>query len=220
MTSKRSSTPAAVEDLGGVLAGRDDGHATPRRGESVDEAEGPWKGGHAASRHPLEEERVLAQAQPDDRVPIGRVGAIALRQADAPRGEEVADSGFTGLAVHEASVVVLVERAAPSGSPPTLGRAVEQERVEELLPGGAVDGGGVGDDAVHVEDHGSQPVEGEVAPHAGGARFAGLGCLVDGLHGRPSIGLGRRVVNPSAACERAGAMRTTCGHAVGCCTEP
>ena len=65
--------------------------------------------------------------------------------------EEAGHAVVAGLAVHEAAVVVVAERAMVLA---VGGRPGGQELVEQGFPGTGMDGGRVGDDAVQVEDHG------------------------------------------------------------------
>ena len=115
-----------------------------------------------------EEQAVLGVAQPAGRLAVRRVAGVAPGQGDGPGGEEAGDTVLAGPAVDMAQVVRLgegPERLVVGCRPPP------QVLVEQPLPGGGVDAGGVGEDAIGVEHDGLQAVQGEGGPampgHAG-----------------------------------------------------
>ena len=88
----------------------------------------------------------LAAATPSTVSAPGRIAGRALGQRDAARGEEVAHAVLAQLAVDVALVVAgQLEGTGVGALEPS------QQVVEGPLPGGGVDAGAVGEDAVHVE---------------------------------------------------------------------
>src|SRR5207248_3139519 len=83
----------------------------------------------------------------------GRVVRIPLRQSDPSRGQERAHAVVARLAV-DVLVVVSDRIEGDKGLAGSVG-ALLQVRVEHLLPRGGVDLGGLGEDAVEVEEAGA-----------------------------------------------------------------
>src|SRR6185295_7523081 len=105
---------------------------------------------HADRADLLLHEVVLARGQAPQRLRARRVVRSAVGEVDAARREEAAGAVEPGAAVDVRAVVVLdvegLERdAVPLG-------AGAQVVVEHLLPRRGVDAGGVGEDAVEVEE--------------------------------------------------------------------
>ena len=94
---------------------------------------------------------VLPVGQSPRRVGRWGVTRCAERQFDARGGEEAGDTVDADPTVDVASVVLF-------GEPSPAGASSGEEIVEELLPGPEVDPRGVGDDSVHVHDHGVEAV--------------------------------------------------------------
>ena len=146
-----------VEHLGEVPAGRDDRGAYSGSLQRPDQVHGSRVRLDSMLLDVLEEVPVLAVAEPSHGLPVGRVVRISLGKHHSPRAEEVPDSVRPWLAVHVSSVVAIdVERPERLAGPPA---SALQVAVEEALPGRRMDGRGVGDDAVHVEDDGRELLE-------------------------------------------------------------
>jgi hypothetical protein len=107
----------------------------------------------AASAQAPVERLVLAIAEPAHGFALRRVVRIAVWQFDAAGFKENADPFVARPAVDEAVVVAIGEGVVGLA-------AIGQESVEHILPGSAVERGGVGDDAVEIEH--ARGVVGEV----------------------------------------------------------
>ena len=94
---------------------------------------------------------VLPVADAADRFFFRGIGRIAVRQADAPGGEEGFNSLVPGFAIDVREVIVfhgeLPERLPVTGLP------YPEITVEHLFPGGAVDQGGFGHHPVEIENN-------------------------------------------------------------------
>ena len=142
-----------VQDLGHVPARGDRRRPYAACLQLADQGHGRRVRLHAVPAEVLEEHLVLPIPQPADGLPIRRIVRVALGQLDASRGEEAPHAVEPTLAVDVPAVVLVgIERHERFAG--AIG-ALAQVVVEQPLPGLGVDGRGVGDDAVHVEDHGA-----------------------------------------------------------------
>ena len=165
-----------VQDLGHVPARGDRRRPDAACLQLADQGHGRGVRLHAVPADVLEEHLVLPIRQPADGLPIRRVVRVALGQLDASRSEEAPHAVEPTLAVDVPAVVLVgVERHERFRR--AIG-ALAQVLVEQPLPRLRVHGRGVGDDAVHVEDHGAdllgQDGRGRGRRHDGdqsGARF-------------------------------------------------
>src|SRR5207249_9486451 len=159
-----------LEDIGRVLARGDDRAAHAGRSHGFDVAHGVRIGLDSVSLDELDEEMVLAGGDQVDEV-FGR--------GDVTGGEDGADAVGSWFPV-DVRIVVVGQLEG------------DVEGVEDLLPGAGVDGGGLGDDAVEVEEAGGDvgweaQVRGLVAMSRrhGDRTFGGRDC-----EGGGGVGLG------------------------------
>jgi hypothetical protein len=139
-----------LQDLDAVLAGRDDRRPQAVLSERADELDGRFVDIDAVlSQMPLKV-GVLPVAEAADRFPVRRVIPVAVREGDPAGLQKADDAVVAGFAVHVVPVVGIgVERferfTLPFG-------AILEVVVEQLPPGGGMDGRGLGDHPVHVEN--------------------------------------------------------------------
>ena len=121
-------------------------HGTPASAQARRNRSEPGYTSTPCSARGCEHHVVLGGGDPVDGQRPGRIAGRALGQRDAARGEEVAHAVLAQLAVDVALVVAgQLEGTGVGALEPS------QQVVEGPLPGGGVDAGAVGEDAVHVE---------------------------------------------------------------------
>src|SRR6266487_4146897 len=147
--------PGGLEDVLAVRAGGHDGSVEPRLANRMDVPHRPVVGLDAVAFQKCHHELVLAVSETVDGLGRRRVVRIALGQLDSARGQERANAVVARLAV---DVPVVVGDRVEGGEllAGSLG-ALAQVRVEHLLPGGGVHLGGLGEDAVEIEEAGADP---------------------------------------------------------------
>src|SRR5690606_29360499 len=142
------SQPRRLEDGVGVPTGRHQGGLHPELAHPTDEGDRAIEHLDAISTKPSLEDLVLTLAESPDALSFGRIVRIPLGQLDPASREEGAQPILTRLAVDVAEVVLLAELLERTGS---ARRALPQQPVEELLPGGEVQPRAVRDDPIEVE---------------------------------------------------------------------
>ena len=146
---KEVAESGRLQDVFAVAARRVNGRRNPGFGQLADESDRRLEYGHADVQ-PLEEDLLLAVAEAAHRV-IGAVGRVPLRQRNSARRQEIDHAVIAGFAVHEVPVVVVGERRVVlvvARGPPF------EKVVEHGGPRRRVNGRGVGNHAVEVEDDG------------------------------------------------------------------
>ena len=153
-----------------MLARGDDGGSDAGRTQLLEQRDRCREGRDPVLPEVLEEVAVLAVTEAAHRLAVRRIGGIALGKGDTPRCEEAPDAVVPRFAVDGPEVVVDGERAErfPGGR-----GSIAKEAIEEPSPRGCVDPGGIGHDAVHVEDDGVDAVRADDDLSLGAHRSAG-----------------------------------------------
>src|SRR6266571_1422622 len=147
--------PGSLENVLAVRAGGHDGSVESRLSDRMDVPHRALVGLDAVALQERHHDLVLAVSETVDRLGRRRVVRIAVGQLDSARGQERADAVVAWLAVDVP--VVVGERVEGDELLAGLLGALSQVRVEHLLPGGRVHLGGLGEDAVEIEEAGADP---------------------------------------------------------------
>lgn len=156
------------EHRGAVSARRHDSGGNALLAKSVEQRDRVWESQHAVGGEMLVEERLFARSEGGDRLLrariIGRAAGRAVGQLNAARRQEGTDAVFPGPPIDVPPIVgVRIEWLHRSGRQP------RKHLVEQGLPRARMHGRGIGDHAVHVEDHGvvrrSRRMQGLVLAH-------------------------------------------------------
>jgi hypothetical protein len=148
----------------------DDGGSNAGRTQLLEQRDRCGEGRDPVLPKVLEEVAVLAVAEAAYRLAFRRIGGLALRKGDAPRHQEASDAVVPRFAVDGPAVIVGGERAERS---PGARDSIAKEPIEEPSPRVCVDPGGIGHDAVHVEDDGVDAVGADDDLSLGTHRSAG-----------------------------------------------
>ncbi|SIM49833.1 Uncharacterised protein [Mycobacteroides abscessus subsp. abscessus] len=151
--------PGRGQHGAGVAGGGDQGDAGAALLHAAGEVHGAAEGLHAVLIQLGLEVVVLQGGLPVHGPGAGGIALGALGQGGPAGGQQLAHPVLAGAPVHVGPVVprdgelptVDILGAAALGR---LQAGIGQDRVEQLLPGGGVHRGGVGDHPVHVEDDG------------------------------------------------------------------